>query len=581
MKFSEIKLLKRAIVEGYQEAQVYKEIKRHWETLMDGLSKNNAMNNIEQPYELLETFPKHYGFDAIISIPTGKNLNEFRKLLPSISAHFRGDVIAEYSDNKSSIYLRCHMNEYDIEESDDIKFKWYMMFGDGKYRNNNGETFMLVNGQKIYHPTEKEKAIGYRYELKIPEGLSYSTLESCLIDLNNLFGVCSLKFNKNTKKASIEIVRNRLSDNEKFKPLKVKPWELYIGMTHSLSPIILDFKKDPNAIFGGKTNSGKTLAMLTGILNLCLNCSSDTVQLFIGMISDKQDLRVFKNIEHCQYYADTINKVYAMLTYLSLECSKRNRLFAKADDKGSIVNVHEYNNSRSKKEDKLPLLYLCFDEIASLSENGTEMSKREVALKAKCSALVWKLAREGRSAGIYVNMATQRGDVKNLDANIKSNLGNQVGFYFANMPSAQTILGDSSLASLCTTNLEKQREFICRADEVYFGKTLYLTLDDIIKYLEPLYVADKHHLELDLNQKLFVSEKDTKSSEKGDKNNEFEHFFDILDEENDENDMKFETIKEDVLFANSSSIKQNNTSEVAATISKKKKTRYEEWKDGK
>ena len=45
--------------------------------------------------------------------------------------------------------------------------------------------------------------------------------------------------------------------------------------------------------------------------------------------------------------------------------------------------------------------------------------------------------------------------------------------------------------------------------------------------------------------------------------------------------MKFETVKEDVLFTNSSSIKQDNTSEVAATINKKKKTRYEEWKDGK
>lgn len=558
MKFKEIR---QAIAEGYREAQFYKEIKKHWEILMDGLSKSNAKNNIEQPYELLDTFPKNYGFDAIISIPTGKNLNEFRKLLPSVAAHFRGDVIAEYSENKSSIYLRCHMNDYGIEENDDIKFKWYMMFGDNKYRNINGETFMLYNGQKIYHPTDKDKEIGYKYELKIPEGLSYSLLQSCLVDLNNLFGVCSLNFNKNTKKATIEIVKNRLSDNEKFKPIKVKPWQMYIGMTHSLSPIILDYKKDPNAIFGGKTNSGKTLAMLTGILNLCLSCSPSEVQLFIGMISDKQDLRIFKNIKHCQYYADSLTKVYNMLTYLSTECSKRNRLFAEADDRGSIVNVHEYNKSRSQKQAKLPLIYLCFDEIASLSENGTEMNKREIALKSRCSALVWKLAREGRSAGIYVNMATQRGDVKNLDANIKSNLGNQVGFYFANMPSAQTILGDSSLASLCTTNLEKQREFICRADEVYFGKTLYLTLDNIIEYLTPLYVKNKKHL--DLGNNMNIEEKDND-----------------LEDSVDEKETPIQKDEKNVLFANSSS---KNSNEVAATSSatKKKKSRYEEWREGK
>lgn len=482
----------------YYEIKLLNLVRKRWKMLMESLVSSKSENQIEQEYEILDTHSKMYGFDAIISIPIGKNLLEFRALLPSISTFFQGRIIAEYSEDKASIYLRCHRYGFGIDEKDDVKFKWYMLFGDKKFRNDYGETFTLKNSKIINHPVKKDDEnkpilLGYRYKVTIPEGLTYELLENNIVTLNKTFGVCDLRFDDDTNATTIEIINTKLPDDEKYAPVKVKPYELYVGMTHSYRPILLNFKIDPNCIWGGKSGSGKTLSMIMGLLNLCIYHDRDKVRLYIAMLSDKQDLRVFKNINQCDYYADTLIKVESMLKYLSKECTRRNRLFEKSDEMGSITNLFEYNDAFPQS--KLPLIYICLDEIASLSENGTETSEDDVDSKKRCSALLWKLAREGRSAGIYSCMATQRGDVKNLDANIKANLGNQIGFFFSNMPSAQTILGNPELATMAT-KIKKQREFIALADEVYHGKTLFLSLKDVIEKLQPYRVINKQHLNL-------------------------------------------------------------------------------------
>ena len=139
------------------------------------------------------------------------------------------------------------------------------------------------------------------------------------------------------------------------------------------------------------------------------------------------------------------------------------------------------------------------DEVASFGKNGTELSDNETKLKEKCSALMWKLAREGRSAGIYSILSSQRGDLKNLDSNIKGNLGNTLSFYFPNTASALTIIGSGELASE-VIRLAKSREFICVADEIYRGKTLNLTVSEMEEYLKPHIVKDGSNL-LELDSK--------------------------------------------------------------------------------
>jgi len=494
----------------FAEHQVKNNIKNKWKILMErvnsiDLSKDVPTNktysdfNKKANYYVLEDiFIKHYGFDVIVVMPYGKSLNDFRKLLPAIGVVYRGEVIAEYSSTKSSIYMRCHLQGLDINEIDSIKFNWYSAFADSKKRNGNGETFKLDESEKIYHPTKLDKKgnkvlIGYNFKISIPNGLSYDVLEENIVDLNKIFGICSLHFDDTKNQTSIEIMNTKVPDKEKYEPIKVKPWELYNGMTHAYKAIILNFKTSPNVLIGGSAGSGKTISMIMGLLNLVLSNDESLVQLAICMLSDKQDLRMFKNIKHCKYYAKDTKSALKELRYLSREVSRRNKMFDEVDDSGSITNVYEYNDCH---DIKLPLIYFCIDEVASFAVNGAEENDNEKKDKEKCNALMWKLAREGRSSGVYCILCTQRGSLTHMSGDVKGNLGNQICFYFPNTASALTILGEGELASLAIRQ-KKQREFIAVADEIYHGKTLYLDSKMVIDYLKPLIEKDKEFMELD------------------------------------------------------------------------------------
>lgn len=506
-----------ALKEDYIKSKIEKSIKEKWKILMERVnsvdiskdtftnSKYNDFSKRVKFYTLEDIFIKHYGFDAIIVLPYGKSLKNFRELIPAMSVIYKAEIIAEYSSAKSSVYMRCHIEGLDISDIDLTIFKWYQMFSDSKLRNYSGETFKLTNRKNIHHPTKKIKnektekeepvVIGNRYTISIPSGLSYDILESKLVDLNKTFGICCLHFNDDTKITTIEIMNIKVPDNEKFELIKLKPWQLYIGMTHYYKPIILDFKTSPNVLIGGQSGSGKTVAMITGLINLILSNDESMVNLYVSMLSDKQDLKIFKNLPHCKYYAKTYNEAYKELQFLSKEVARRNKLFDDSDEYGGIVNIYDYNKKFPNK--KIPIIYFVIDEVASFSVNGTEESKEEKETKERCSAFMWKINREGRSAGVYCVLATQRGSVQNLSSEVKGNLGNQICFCFPNIASALTVLGDGDLATLAIKQ-KKQREFICVSDEVYHGKTLYLDNDMMVKLLKPLMKKDKKFMELDM-----------------------------------------------------------------------------------
>lgn len=502
----------------FDEYRIKREIKSKFNRLM------NTVNNIQPTdknkefkifkcFEIGEIFIKEYGFDCIILIPFGKSLAEFRKLLPSLSTIYESEIIAELSKNKNSIYARFHLHDLKISEKDNIRFKWYSMFSDSKERNDYGETFKLDKSSIIYHPTKLDKdgkklLIGYRFDISIPGGLSYDTLSARLVDLNKIFGVCNLKFDYDTNSTTIEIINNKVGDKERYEPIQVKPWELYVGMTHSYKPIILNFKTSPNVLIGGASGSGKTVSMMMSLVNLLRSNSQYKVNLFICMLSDKQDLKAFKNTSQTKYYAKDIDSALAELRYLSKEVSRRNKLFDQYDENGSVTNIYEYNKVANSK---LPLIYFCIDEVASFALNGTELDKTEEIKKKECSALMWKLAREGRSSGVYSILATQRGSLANMSGEVKGNLGNQLCFYFPNVASSLTILGDGDLASLAIRQ-KKQREFIAVADEIYNGKTLYLDMNMIIDLLKPLIEKDKKFLNINKNGD--ISSKNSENNEK-------------------------------------------------------------------
>lgn len=502
-----------SIREVIKESKIEKVIKNKWDIFMktkyniSPTDKNVSAKEFKL-FEIQEIYIKKYGFDAVISIPYSKDITEFRSLIPAISAIYKAEIIAELTNTNSAIYMRVHILELPIDELDKIKFKWYMRLYDNKQRNSLGQTYQLHDASPIYHPTRKENGkkitLGYRFNLDIPNELNYNTLSNQVVDLNRVYRNCLLTYDNDTGLSNIEILNTKLSDDEKYEPIKVKPWELYMGMTHAFKPIILDFSKSANLFLGGTTGSGKTVALIMALTNLLIFNDENKINLFITMLSDKQDLKMFKKCKQTKHYANTLDLAKAQLNYLSKEVARRNRLFDEADEDGGIVNIYEYNKVSKKK---LPLLYFILDEVASFAVNGSEggddtHTKEEVIEdKEYCNALLWKLAREGRSAGVYCCLCSQRGSLTNISGDIKGMLSNTVCFFFPNMPSALTILGDGDLAKLAV-NQRETREFIFNGNKINSGKSLYLNNDMVKDFLKPLKPTNHKLLELSKSGKV-------------------------------------------------------------------------------
>lgn len=464
-----------------KERKLKKDVINKWELLMESaISKTE--NKIEQKFEILDIFIKHYGVDCIISLPVP--YIKLRELIPSIESIYQAECICELSSDKNTAYMRLHFNSLDIDFKEDMKFKWYKTFYN--CRNSYGETFNISKIEEITNPNNKE-IIGYKLYIKFPLGLSYIDLMKYEVQLSKIFGKCFFRWNDDSMCAECDIVITPLDNNEQFKMLKCKPWELYIAMTHYYKPLVLDYKTSPNAIIGGKNNTGKTVALIAGLINLAMQYDETEVQFYFGVVSDKQDFRVFKNIRNTMGYAGNLEESVSLFDKILAEAKRRNKLFEDCDTEDKIVlNIFDYNKLNPKN--KLPFIYLNIDEITSYMPMEGESSKdKNSNMKKKCISNLWKIAREYRSCGIWLSFATQRADIKSIDPNIKGQMGNKITFYQPNSGSAMTLFsgGEEGLISKIIS-LAKQRECLVEySDGIEFAKTLYLDTEMMIKLLKP------------------------------------------------------------------------------------------------
>lgn len=494
-----------------KEHKIKKEIRKVFSDVLDGIG-TQAENKIKIDYKIEEIYIKNYGFDAIIMIPWGLSLLEFRKLVPTLESAYNAEIIIDYSANKNTMYLRCHIQSIkDINPKDVVRFKLIKSFS--KF-NSSGETFKIKKINDITNPATKDN-IGYSIRIEIPNQLEYGELKDYEGVLNNAFPRAFISKDKKGD-SIVDIILKPLGNKEEYKMIKCNPWELYVGMTYGYKPVLLDYKSSPNAIIGGQSGSGKTVGMLSGVINLALQHNSNDFQMLIGSIADKQDLRILTKLPHCKYYAKDLANCLKLMRYLHKENSRRNKMFDKC--KKYTTNIFEYNKNNPKS--KLPILYFVTDEIADFMEEPQD-SKATKRDKKEFQSLFWKLARQGRSSGCWIVCATQRADRDNLGANVKAQMGNKVCFYQPNLTSAQTVMGDGDGVARSVTQLIKaNREFLCEcSDGLLTGKSLFLTNDMMENLLKPKFIKP-NYLKLDANGDVIIKEevKDEENSEKVDEN---------------------------------------------------------------
>lgn len=485
---------KKATKEIREKKNFEADIKHRWSVLMDSLGVK-AENKIKQEYDILEIIPKHYGFDAKVSIPHGKSYLELKSLIPSIEIAYGSNAMINLSPNKTSAYLRVHFTDKEISIKDELKFKWFKTFYGIKNVNNSFGEMPTINGiDEIKSPFNE--LVGYKIKSKIPLGVSYKNIVESYDIIARTLGKCYFSFNSEKLELECSIIHVPFDNMVKFAPVEVKPWELFVGMAYDWQSVILDYSQSANLLDGGNQGTGKTMALITAFLNLCINC--DNFKMFVGSYGEKQDLGIFKNMKQCSGFATSKADIVGMLRYLIKEMKRRYKVFS--SQKYPCMNIFEYNKKMKKEEYKMEVWHFLTDEVADLVEDN------------EIQELIWSLARKGRGAGIYVSLATQRGTLENLSGEIKAMLKNKMSFSQANSSSAGTIMGHVEKTTDMVMSLEKNREFVIDYLEgIKIAKTLYLDMDMMAEYLKKL--KDNNHKPLKFKlDGTIIEEKDTKNT---------------------------------------------------------------------
>ncbi|MBO3438185.1 hypothetical protein FDG46_04310 [Clostridium botulinum] len=232
----------------------------------------------------------------------------------------------------------------------------------------------------------------------------------------------------------------------------------------------------PHVLFSGINSSGKTLCMVTALVNLIHYNSHRDIELFLAQVSAKKDLRKFKDIKQCRGYADNLVKAYDMFQYLYHTMEKRISMFNGIKSK-YVDDIYEWNKAFPKR--KMRIVYLAMDEFTSYMPDSLD-SKEDAELKTKCLDLLVKLIQQSRCTGIYVLASLQRPDKESLPPRLKAQFNCKVSFKQSNIASS-LVVTDSEKAF----NLKPRREAIVNADEEYLIKTLYIDNKMIKDILEP------------------------------------------------------------------------------------------------
>ena len=474
-------------------------IENKWNKLMDAMGGTKIENKMKERFKLLKIIPKNYGFDAIVSLPYGLNCNDFRVLLPAIQQAYQSNSIAEPSNDKNSIYMRCYDVNSKINTKDKIRLKWYTHMSGSKYRNSLGETFTIKSIKELKSP--KKETIGYELDIKIPSQLSYDDLKSCEEDFQREFGRCLINFDKIDLKTTATIITNPIGDKEPFVPIKPKtPYDFYLAMNHSYKPIFTNLKDNPHILVTGQSQTGKTISVLTGITNLAYFYNEDDFILYESMISSKQDLRIFKELRQCMYYASDIPNSVKLFRHVLNELNRRNKMFASSEK--FCGNMYDWNKMYPKK--KLPIIILTIDEMTlytpKKSDKGSVKSQKE-----ECVDILTQLIIEGASGGINVLFSLQRPDREAFPPMIKSQCGTRIGFYQGNTASSLVAMDDDSCS-----RLPMKREAVVKYNKgTELVKTLYITHAMIIDLLKDKMIGTDHHLNLDGNGNIIKENKNS------------------------------------------------------------------------
>ena len=190
----------------------------------------------------------------------------------------------------------------------------------------------------------------------------------------------------------------------------------------------------PHLLVAGETSSGKSTFLRQVITTLY--CANETTEFTLIDLKNGLEFQLFKDLPRVAVVPD-LEKASSKLRALEGELQQRLDLFAKEGVKDIDTYLQKTGNHKSFGRH-----IIVIDEAAELFLGSGHLKTTQ--------AIVSKIARQGRAAGLHLLIGTQRPDSRALDSQIKANLPGKLCFQMADLSSSMTVLGNGKAKSLPT-----------------------------------------------------------------------------------------------------------------------------------
>jgi DNA segregation ATPase FtsK/SpoIIIE, S-DNA-T family len=214
---------------------------------------------------------------------------------------------------------------------------------------------------------------------------------------------------------------------------------LSIGQSR-VGPLVVDLARIPHVLVAGTTLYGKTAWIRQAITGLALLRKPEQLQ-FLLIDFKRTEFGVFAKLPHLSAPVVTeLADAIGWVVHLAEEMDRRQALFEQV----GVNTLVAYNN---QTEQALPYLVMVVDEFAELRPaDGT--TKEEQAARKGALALIQRLGRLGRAAGIHLILSTQRPDADTVAGQIKGQCPGRIAFYCADNTMSEIALDNKAAASL-------------------------------------------------------------------------------------------------------------------------------------
>jgi S-DNA-T family DNA segregation ATPase FtsK/SpoIIIE len=355
----------------------------------------------------------------------------------------------------------------ELKEIQELNDKWLQVMAHCNAYNAEFKTFTLTYIVKEMY--------GFSCMVFVPYGLSFSKIEALRETIEESLN-CIFLFKREKGKNCIKakFITNGFNVGNYF-PVKVKPYELYIGNGYDGMPVVVSMLDFPHVLLSGANNSGKTRCLDCALTTLIHHCTKEELELYLVQIA-KSDLIIYEDAEQTKAFADTLSKTAEVLGHILGEMEARDKLIRPLKKAGRGSNISDYNKLNPDK--KLPYCFVTFDEMSSLFDvSGND--KETIKLKKDIINMLEQVWQYGRALGIYGIACTQRPTADKLSPYVKSQSNLMISFKQNNQKSSEVAINDSSIA-LCLP----ARVAVYLTTEYDYLKTPFITDKIIIKYIK-------------------------------------------------------------------------------------------------